>query len=112
MDDRWLKFENFKEDMHGAYLAHAAEYGEDSTTIERIDVNGSYCADNTCWVTKAEQALNTRSTLNAIGVFETNSGKWCAYIKRRGNKHSRTFETRDEALEWRAGIADMYAKSV
>lgn len=32
-------------------------------TIERRDVNGNYCPDNCCWITKKSQARNTRKNI-------------------------------------------------
>lgn len=38
-----------------------AGYGDD-LTIERIDVNGSYCPENCTWIPAAHQALNKRTS--------------------------------------------------
>jgi hypothetical protein len=50
-DDRWLKFENFLEDM-----------GErpSGTTLDRIDVYGNYTKSNCRWADKTTQNKNTR----------------------------------------------------
>lgn len=52
--ERWLKFENFYEDM-------AAMWKPD-LSIERKDVNGDYCPENCCWATDSEQNRNKRNT--------------------------------------------------
>lgn len=53
--ERWLRFDNFLEDM-----------GErpEGTSIERIDVEGNYEPSNCAWATAAEQQLNRRVQRN------------------------------------------------
>lgn len=53
--DRWLKFENFYEDMKEGYVK--------GLTIERNDVNGNYEKLNCKWITREEQADNRRTTI-------------------------------------------------
>lgn len=52
--DRWVKFENFYEDMKDGY--------NDTLQLERDDVNGNYEKSNCRWATAAEQAKNKTNT--------------------------------------------------
>lgn len=58
--DRWLNFENFRDDMYNSYLEHIKKYGEKNTTINRINNDGDYEINNCKWATSKEQANNTR----------------------------------------------------
>ena len=67
---RWLKFENFRDDMYGSYLKHVKKFGEKNTQIERIDNNGDYSPDNCKWATDIEQKNNTR-----LNILITHNGQ-------------------------------------
>ena len=58
---RWIKFENFMEDMLESYSKHVKEFGERQTTIDRINNEGNYELSNCRWATWLEQAHNTKS---------------------------------------------------
>lgn len=50
---RWMKFENFYEDMVTSYAPNLS--------LDRINVNGNYNKSNCRWATRTQQANNTRS---------------------------------------------------
>ncbi len=67
--DRWLKLENFVEDMGLA---------PEGMTIDRIDGCLGYSVDNCRWATYREQAVNTKiSTRNKTGI------RGVSYLKSR-----------------------------
>ena len=62
--DRWLKFENFLEDMGRR---------PEGMTIDRKNVDGDYVHDNCYWATQKEQSNNRRSNrfITAFGKTQT-----------------------------------------
>lgn len=59
--DQWRNnFMQFYKDMKDSYDKHSELYGEDNTTIERIDVEGNYEPSNCKWETWINQAKNKR----------------------------------------------------
>lgn len=58
MDEKWLDFVGFYNDMYESYKASGLE----KPTIERIDNNGDYTKENCKWISKAKQAGNKRNT--------------------------------------------------
>lgn len=63
MSDKWLEFNNFKEDMLDLYNKHVEKFGESNTSIDRINVNGNYCKKNCRWATSSEQNSNKRNEM-------------------------------------------------
>ena len=74
--NRWLKFENFRDDMYQSYLTHIEQFGKKDTTIDRNDNNNDYCPQNCFWKTHEEQGANKRNN-----YFLTYKGKNLPLIK-------------------------------
>lgn len=51
-------FIDFYDDFHDSYVKHAKKYGDDNTTIDRIDPNRNYEKDNMRWATWETQYKN------------------------------------------------------
>lgn len=72
--DRWLKIENFIEDMYSTY--------QDDLTLDRIDVNGNYEPSNCRWATKSQQMQNTQKIRknNKTGYRGVSIGKYERFV--------------------------------
>lgn len=70
--DRWMKFDNFLQDMGIPPSGHS---------IERKDVNGDYTPENCIWLPIAKQAWNRRDTVWLTAGGETKAlGQWCSEL--------------------------------
>lgn len=109
--DRWLGAEGFKhflEDM-GERPVGKLPSGRPIYTLDRIDVNGDYEPDNCRWATIEDQAINKRPRSDSQGVHKVSYHTkgygpytyWRAYITRNGVHKSKTFKTKQEALNQR-----------
>lgn len=92
--DRWLSFENFYEDVFPTYKA--------GLELDRTDNNRGYSPDNFRWVTRSQNAMNTRGRCDRKskykGVSYTKQGKWVASIQKEGAfKYIGSFKTEEEA---------------
>jgi hypothetical protein len=66
--DRWLKFENFYEDMG---------LKPQKLTLDRIDNDGNYCKENCKWSTVKEQNNNTsRNHFITVNGIKKNITQW------------------------------------
>lgn len=94
----WEDYTKFLEDMGQC---------PEGYSIERVDVNGSYCKPNCKWATRAEQSYNRRKDpRNSSGVegvsFRKDTGKWTAYIDKEGVRtRGGCFDTKEDAIQKR-----------
>lgn len=73
----WNSFEEFKEDMYESYLKHVQEFGEEDTTIDRIDPHNHYCKSNCRWATRLVQMNNKTNNLYiTIGGVTKTAAEW------------------------------------
>jgi len=77
----WKSYEDFKKDMYESFLIHCKKFGENNTSIERINTNGHYCKKNCVWATSYEQGLNKRTSkfLTVNGITK-NYSEWARLI--------------------------------
>lgn len=83
-------------------------------SIDREDVDGSYCKENCRWATKHEQASNKRNNNKTVGVSFCNTyGKWSAELVFNGKRVlNRKFYTELEAINARKNAELFYGIAV
>jgi hypothetical protein len=65
--NNWKKFINFKNDMYQSYLDHVNKFGENNTTLDRINVDDNYCVNNCRWATWKQQ--NNNKQINKLKLI-------------------------------------------
>lgn len=101
---RWLGvegFDNFVEDM-----------GErpPNSTLDRIDNDGNYEPSNCKWSTYHEQGANKRNNDDVVGVNKAR-GSWIARIMVDKRVYRKQFKDRDDAIQYRKYLEDMYLQN-
>ena len=97
--DRWNDISNFFTDMEDTYQV--------GLSLDREDVNSDYSPENCSWKNNSWQNYNTRIKSNnssgKTGVsFDTNSGKWAAYIQKDSKKiHLGSYSSLEDAIKAR-----------
>ena len=61
-------YEDFYNDLIESYNQHVLQYGEQDTTLDRINNNLGYIKDNLRWVTRQEQGINKRHINNRLFI--------------------------------------------
>lgn len=90
----WDSFESFMSDMYQSYLEHSKEFGEENTSIDRINNEKNYCKENCRWIKQGDQAKNRKSNTliefnsetKRIGEWDKHFGFYKGFIRYRLNK--------------------------
>lgn len=98
MCKRWIKFENFRDDMLKSYLEHRKN--NSNTRLDRINNNGNYCKKNCQWLTHKQNCNKTRQCRNITYKGKTKTlSEWSEFLdinydklERRLNKFKWTIE--------------------
>ena len=82
IQESWLDFDNFQNDMYEEYLEYVNTYG-DIPSLDRINNNVGYFKENCHWIPLSRQARNKKETIR------TNSGEpLLDYCERKGLRYS------------------------
>lgn len=68
ISENWMSYINFYNDMWQSYQEHCREFGVKDTTIDRINPDKGYYAENCRWATNQEQRINVRDKETYIAI--------------------------------------------
>jgi hypothetical protein len=107
--ENWNDFINFKNDMYDSYLIHCKEYGEENTSIDRINVNDNYDKNNCRWATRQVQNENKR---NNIFITFNDKIKTITEWSKIYNLNYTTLKRRyDKIIKFNLEITEVFFKS-
>jgi hypothetical protein len=66
--DRWHSFDNFYNDMYESFVMHSSIFGEDNTSLDRIENNKRYEPSNCRWTTWKKQFRNRTTNKYFIAI--------------------------------------------
>jgi hypothetical protein len=82
--EEWVDFQNFFNDMYESYQAHCKEYGENNTSIDRINSQANYTKKNCIWNTLGKQNLNR--TNNHLLTYKGETKPLTQWAREKGFK--------------------------
>lgn len=86
--DAFASFIDFYNAMYESWKEHVNIYGENNTSLERIDVNKSYTPDNCCWICFDEQKGNKQDTnYFTVENIDTKEIEYCKNARRYTTIH-------------------------
>jgi len=94
---RWMKFENFKEDMWDSFNNHINKFGIKKTSIDRINNDGNYLKSNCKWSTPREQCQNrTNNRFYTLSGITKTQSEWARELGIKDN----SLDDRINKLHW------------
>lgn len=78
ISEEWGTFQKFYDDVVKEYINHVKKYGEDNTSIDRMDSTKNYSKNNCRWDTYKEQNNNKSDTIMIkYKNIEKPLSEWC-----------------------------------